>query len=515
MRENWSIGFSLVKGWKVSLIFIYAILIVMLTVEFSNGQQLSGKVKMQSSKLDSVSSRVTRKADSIKGGLNNKFSKLKDGARSGSSEWTDSTKLNRTIDSLKNLNLPTGKYEQKLDSIQNLGAKKIQSLENAVNEKKEKAETKIQSVESKINEVVAPQDKIELSKDLSLPDSELSMKDPTEGIKEKLNIQSTEIDQIRNKASELQEMPKKELEKLKDNETIGLLKEKTENVGKVTDQVKGYQQDIKSIGDGNLQEVKAIPQTLEGKVQKMDGVAELTGNQGELKKIVEATSEEKAKELVKAKAKDQLISIAAKDHFAGKEQLLQSALNKISTAKKKYGDLKTLNDSLKIKPTSLKGTPFKERVLIGITLQIQNSKGSSVDVNPWVGYRIHKRLSAGVGWTQRLIIKKDNNTPLGSAVVYGIRSFLDLELRKGFSVRLETERTYSPPVTDIPATEIEQEWRWIYMAGIKKKYTIFKTLKGNIQMLYDIHSLVSTPKFKAYNNFLSVRMGFEFSKYKR
>lgn len=55
-----------------------------------------------------------------------------------------------------------------------------------------------------------------------------------------------------------------------------------------------------------------------------------------------------------------------------------------------------------------------------------------------------------------------------------------------------------------------RRWVWNSFAGLKRDYKLFKHLKGNIQMLYNVNSAFTKYRYNLYGDPLTVRMGFEF-----
>jgi hypothetical protein len=206
----------------------------------------------------------------------------------------------------------------------------------------------------------------------------------------------------------------------------------------------------------------------------------------------------------------------AVNHFAGKEQQLQAAMNKVSQLKMKYPNLKSLQDTLKKRPNAMHGKPLIERILPGFTFQVlKTDNRTSVDFNPWIGYRFNGRLTAGAGWNSRMRLDF-RHAHFGSRHgVYGPRVFGQFKLSKGFSARAELEcmNTYVPPSLQplLAMDRRRREWVWGVFAGIKKDYTLYKNIKGNVQMLYNVYTLFGHhPTVNIYGDALAVRLGFEF-----
>jgi RHS repeat-associated protein len=115
------------------------------------------------------------------------------------------------------------------------------------------------------------------------------------------------------------------------------------------------------------------------------------------------------------------------------------------------------------------------------------------------------------GWNERIgfyhythLIHKDR--------IFGPRTFAEFNFRKGFALRgeVETMNTFVPPLiaTSVAVDPTNRQWVWGVFGGIKKEYKLSKTLRGNIQMMYNFHDRFF--KTSPYADRLNVRMGFEF-----
>ena len=83
---------------------------------------------------------------------------------------------------------------------------------------------------------------------------------------------------------------------------------------------------------------------------------------------------------------------------------------------------------------------------------------------------------------------------------------------KGIALRGEVEsmNTFVPPLitSNTAADPNNRQWVWGMFGGIKKEYQLSKTIRGNIQMMYNFHDRFY--KTSPYADRLNVRMGFEF-----
>ncbi|NJM27010.1 MAG: hypothetical protein HC859_17595, partial [Bacteroidia bacterium] len=172
----------------------------------------------------------------------------------------------------------------------------------------------------------------------------------------------------------------------------------TENlgsIGDITQQAGQYGNDVKAIASGDLGEVKQVPELIENKVGEMADVKGLQDQASQIP-INPAMSEEEAK----AQIKEQVKKVAV-DHFAGHEDKLKEAMDKIAKYKQKYSEVQSLKDLPKRVPNAMKGKPLRERLVPGVTLQFQRKNDYLLDVSPSIGYRFSGRITGGLGWNQR------------------------------------------------------------------------------------------------------------------
>ena len=496
-------------------------------------QRYDSVIVKKLSKIDSVET-LTNRIESVKP-LKNKVDRLEDSRRSMKyNQKFDSVKgkLTHRIDSLQSLKLPTDKYTILLDSLQKSGSiknikeakAKLFVLQKKLNEPVNKLNQSIGSIEGKINSKLSELNKegMGLPIDVGLKDSKLQLPNDqlpnanmNSPIGSKLNnIQKPNSDNIAGLGSvnkELQsitDVPKKELIELKNNagDLTGIQNE-LKDVNQLGKEVKGYTQDVKNISTGDFEKAKQLPQTIETEVSKLEGVKEL---QGEVKGFEQYQSM-----LGKAKGPKQIEQLAIKqtkeavNHFAGKEQALLSAIDQVNKFKIKYPTTASIKDLTKPVRNAMYGRPFIERVVPGITLQMQTKGDVLIDFNPLIGYRLSGKWTAGLGWVERVQFQHLFTT-VPSGRVYGIRSFTDIKWKKGISLRAEVERisSYVPSLQSTQLPEGSRVWQWGIFAGLKKDYQFLKGVKGNFQILYNVNQYIQNAS--PYVDKVNVRMGFEF-----
>jgi hypothetical protein len=277
----------------------------------------------------------------------------------------------------------------------------------------------------------------------------------------------------------------------------------------ITEQAGAYGEDLKKVTSGNLGDAKEITDAVENKAADVAGVGDLPHAGGALEEMTK-TPVPLNPDAAKDQAQQQVQEVAV-NHFAGKEQQLQEAMDKMAKLKRKYSSLNSLSDIPKKRPNEMKGKPWQERVLPGVALQFAG-KGNEVymDVNPYAGYRFNGRLTAGLGWNHRIAYDTRNNWFTEIPRIYGPRAFGEFKLGKGFYPRAEVElmNTLIPPTVLKIISEVKyRQWVPGAFVGLKKEYQFFKNVRGTGMVMFRLFN----PDHKSpYADVINVRVGFEF-----
>jgi hypothetical protein len=453
----------------------------------------------KSAKLDSIQRSFYFEGDSLKSDYKQKMAALQ-GSR---------LKLTGTIDSLQSQNLNADGPLRQLDSINNLSSVHAASLNTKMEALKGKAMKNINDLglpddlTAKASGVTQKIDGFQLPvKDLNIPELDL----PDNPLKNLDGLNTS----ITSPVGEIGNLPSIDgLGKVGDlsqvTGKVGDLSGVTGKVGEVTGKVGEYGKDLQevtgAVGDpqkmsGVLEEkaadVAGLPAAPDAK-SLMGDVPALPVNPGEVKDLAGAQVQQ------------------AVNHFAGKEQVLEEAMAKMSKLKQKYSSLNSLSEIPKRRPNEMRGKPWMERVLPSLTLQV-HGKGEflMVDINPAAGYRFTGKLMAGLGWNHRVAYSKKFDAFSNLPRVYGPRSFVEYKIGKGFSPRAEFELMNAPVpplIQKITADYSDRQWVSGAFIGIKKDYKIFKNIRGTSMVmlrLYNQHH--KSP----YADVVNVRIGFEF-----
>jgi hypothetical protein len=190
---------------------------------------------------------------------------------------------------------------------------------------------------------------------------------------------------------------------------------------------------------------------------------------------------------------------------------LNSAMGELARLKKKYSAVPDSRDlSTAVKRNSLKGKPFKERLMPGGNFQILRGNPVSLDMSPYLLYRVNKAFFAGVGATYRAGLGIDNNQQTNIAQdVYGLNAIVQHKIYKGFFGHVEGVYMNRPIIGAQNTSDVVQRsWSEGLMLGIGKRMRLSHFLAGTIILTYDFLHNDRSVHPKPWN----VRFGFELEK---
>jgi predicted nucleic acid-binding Zn-ribbon protein len=311
-------------------------------------------------KLNDLEQHFYRTSDSLKLTFKSKLSGLD---KAG-------TSTQHQIDSLTSLHLPTEKYTHRLDSINQEKNAAVHSLDEKINSLKSKTTGQLKQfnfppeLNDKVSAVTKNVEGFKLPvKDLNipslnLPDNPLKSLD---GLNSSIKTSFGEVGNI----GSLQGLSGslKNIGQIGNIDGLKGLQNNLGDVSKVTGQMGNYQQDIQNITKGNLGELKAAPKALETKAADMAGIKDLQKEAGGvMDPLKQVTGSVQNPEAAKEQALQKVQEVAV-NHFAGKEEVLQQAMNKVAKYKQKYSSLNSLSEIGKKRPNEMHGKPFIERVV--------------------------------------------------------------------------------------------------------------------------------------------------------
>ena len=503
---------SLLLHTNVDSVFSKLTLPDSLTRSFS---KIDSTAQLSVSKVNNIGNTVTQPIDkvnqsatkltSLPSVLNEKSVLLQNNILSHQSKIKGLDSLNTQVDNIKaNLDKVQPTLE-KINTPQLLTSaeQKANGLESAVNGKislfKDKGATGLPDGltlpgATSINQPELP---VVDTKELSLPDGggldKSGMKLPAlKGKEGNIKIPGVEV-------------PK--LEGIKGMEKAGSIEKKIGDVTSLTGKADEYQEDLKNLSTGNLEKIEKLPDELESRVGKLDEMQALEGQAGAYKAMIAKWNADPdvQKETALNLAKEQAVN-----HFAGKEEQLKVAMEQLSKVKSKTKGAEGVVDLFKKHQNTMKQKPFVERLVPGIVFQIQKPNNVWIDFNPYVGYRLFGRLTAGAGWNERWSVNFKKRHSVTSEHIYGPRIYVEFRWKDYLFLKAETEWMNILPVSIYPAYVVDTSGRrWVgsSFAGIKNVFTFSKSVKGQVQVLYNLYN---PDKLSPYSNRLNVRFGFEF-----
>ncbi len=167
------------------------------------------------------------------------------------------------------------------------------------------------------------------------------------------------------------------------------------------------------------------------------------------------------------------------------KEKFQSARNRMEKLKKKYSCLpSSLDPSRGTKRNSLKGTPFRQRFILGGSLSMSTLKPFSLDLSPSLTYKIKRNIRAGLTGQYRLngpdpaLVNRNIPSKLYSFGVFG-----EYLIGKGIFAHLEFNRQVSR--FNLADNKIQTRRSNGLLIGIGKEYRITKGINGTCLLLYD------------------------------
>ena len=200
-----------------------------------------------------------------------------------------------------------------------------------------------------------------------------------------------------------------------------------------------------------------------------------------------------------------------RDFFKGHEDKLEGAMSQMTKLKKKYSCVPDSRDlSTAIKKNSMKGKPLKERLILGGNFQILRGNPVSLDLSPYLMYRINKIFFTGAGITYRASLGIENNQQTNIVQdVYGVNILAQHKIYKGFFGHLEGTYMNRPVESTQQSTDMSQSaWSEGLMLGIGKRLRFSQLVNGTIIFTYDFLHNDQSVNPKPWN----IRFGFELGK---
>lgn len=272
------------------------------------------------------------------------------------------------------------------------------------------------------------------------------------------------------------------------------------------EQVKGARKNVKAITTGNLDslDTKSAESTLAALGDVSPGESSVNEAARHAEMLKKWNSDPMYKqELAVTAAKE-----SAVNHFAGHEAELKAAMDQLSKAKAKVKHVEQVIDLFGKPANPMKDKPFIDRLRPGINLQIQWMQMVLLDMNPYVGYRISGRWTAGMGWNERVGFSSDNRSFSAADRIYGPRAFVHYKLKESNFLILSPELMHASVASfTVHAGESTTKWVPGLMAGYRREFRYSRSVLGTVQFLYN---LVAPTGQSPYASRFNLTFGFEF-----
>jgi hypothetical protein len=195
--------------------------------------------------------------------------------------------------------------------------------------------------------------------------------------------------------------------------------------------------------------------------------------------------------------------------FIGQEAKLQAGIAQLDKLKKKYGNIPDSRYLPKHVPNEMKGKPFLERLVPGISYQVYTKNKTGIDFSLYLMYRMTGRVRLGTGGGERFIV--DGKQPyVSDGRVQFFRVMADFRGLGSFYFHAEEEWMHygsgAQSILHMPSDPPAKEWNTKLNIGVIKTYKISRRLNGQTQVLYNSLDLSNFPQ----NKNTSIRFGIEY-----
>lgn len=144
----------------------------------------------------------------------------------------------------------------------------------------------------------------------------------------------------------------------------------------------------------------------------------------------------------------------------------------------------------------------------GINLFLLTTRGTALDLNPYVTKQISNHWSVALGWNQRISLNRFRFRGNYTAQLYGPRLAITYHWRYGFSFRAIPEAMHIRLPRNLYPNN-RYQWDWSMYGGVRKDFKVSKNTKAYAEVLYNVASTAIQPLYGDQVNF---KIGFEFGR---
>jgi len=225
--------------------------------------------------------------------------------------------------------------------------------------------------------------------------------------------------------------------------------------------------------------------------------------------------------LVGLQTRDQVMSIIQGQIGSGGPNASAMLQNSLQTAQQDINQIRNKLSALgggnadidmpKFKPNEQKTKTFWKRLEYGTNLQTEHADyffPTTTDLGFSVGYKITDKNTIGIGASYKIGWGSDISHVNVTSEGVGLRSFLDMQLKKSFYVSGGYEMNYQEPFNSWMQLNNMSSWQQSGLVGLTKMVSINTKFlkKTKIQLLWDFLSYYNIPR----TNPVKFRVGYNF-----
>jgi hypothetical protein len=308
-----------------------------------------------------------------------------------------------------------------------------------------------------------------------------------------------------NKIQDFKNIPKKEISDITHTEKIQDVTSKINSVDSKLGHIEKLEDETKNVIKGDAKEVKEAPKELENQLaRRATGLKEAQQLQTKTEQQRAMLEKYKDRKLAEQELRNKSLSIANDKVNLDVPQIKKADQN-LEKTRKKFGNFQNLKDIPKRPPNELKGKPFSQRFIPGITLHFFAYDNKKLfDVAVQTAFLLNSRFSIGVGGVYRIAVSKIYQYHVSDYGLYGGRTLTDFKLMKGFFAHADFEylflnRNYYPIESAVHSRVFQTD------VGLGKTFNITKRIRGSALGLYRWEldgNIPGQPKF-------TMRVGFD------
>jgi hypothetical protein len=283
---------------------------------------------------------------------------------------------------------------------------------------------------------------------------------------------------------------------------------------KLTDQVPGLDS-LRSLFSSDpgkflaLAEQETLKRAKE--IPDVSGVMGEMGNAASLNSMAESYARQLQNldvDTLSSAAKKKLITEALE--LAREQEHLMKAQDQVSRLLAKYKSFTNSSDlTHAVKRTSLQGSSFGERMVLGMNYNILSLDPFSIDLSLQAGYRFTTRFRMGAGLSNRYSFRSDSLN--GSSYVapdkFSITAFADFDVWKNYCANSEWEYARMRVAS---ATQDQGEIRSVHnlFVGVGRRFLVHPKMYMLVVCQYNLNSMDANP---TYPRRFQVKVGFQSS----